>query len=132
MDFMTAVRTCLAKYVEFSGRARRSEFWYFALFTLLVAIVTSRIDTALGTDYTNTGGGVVNSVVSLALFLPSLAAGVRRLHDIGRSGLWVLLILVPILGWVLLIIWWCRNTGRAENQYGPNPKNAPSDLGNGR
>ncbi len=132
MDFMTAVRTCLSKYVDFSGRARRSEFWYFALFTFLVAVVTSVIDTALGTDYNTTGGGVVNSVVSLALFLPSLAAGVRRLHDIGKSGLWVLLILVPILGWVLLIIWWCRDTWRRENQYGPDPKHEPSDPGRGR
>jgi len=86
MDFMTAVRTCLSKFVDFSGRARRSEYWYFALFTFLVGIVTGILDAILGTDYDNTSGGLVNTLVSLVLFLPSLAVGVRRLHDTGRSG----------------------------------------------
>ena len=98
MDFMTAVRTCLSKYVDFSGRARRSEFWWFALFTFLVGIVTGVIDSILGTDYDNSTGGLVNSLGSLALLLPSLAVAVRRLHDTGRSGWWILLGLIPGAG----------------------------------
>lgn len=125
MDFMTAVRTCMSKYVDFSGRARRSEFWYFALLSFLVGIVTSILDAILGTDY-DTGGGLVNTVASLALFLPSLAVAVRRLHDTGRSGWWILIGLIPIVGLILLIVWYCSHTVPGDNQYGPDPKNGPS------
>ena len=121
MDFMTAVRTCLSKYVDFSGRARRSEYWYFALFNFLVGIVTSVLDAILGTGYDNSTGGLVNTVGSLALLLPSLAVGVRRLHDTDRSGWWILIGLIPIIGWILLIVWFCTDS-KDDNQYGPNPK----------
>jgi uncharacterized membrane protein YhaH (DUF805 family) len=124
MDFMTAIRTCLSKFVDFSGRARRSEYWYFALFTFLVGIVTSILDAILGTDYDNTSGGLVNTLGSLVLFLPSLAVGVRRLHDTGRSGWWILIGLIPIIGWIVLIVWFCTDS-KPDNQYGPNPKGAP-------
>ena len=122
MDFMTAVRTCLSKYVDFSGRARRSEYWYFVLFTFLVNIVTTIVDAILGTDFDDSSGGLISSLVSLALLLPSLAVGVRRLHDTDRSGWWILLGLIPIIGWILLIIWFATDS-KADNQYGPNPKN---------
>ena len=92
MDFMTAVRTCFSKYVDFSGRARRSEYWYFVLFTFLLGIVANIIDKILGTDYDTSNGGLVNTLVSLAVLLPSLAVGARRLHDTGRSGWWMLLV----------------------------------------
>jgi uncharacterized membrane protein YhaH (DUF805 family) len=124
MDFMTAVRTCLSKYVGFAGRARRSEYWYFALFGFFVSIVTSVVDAVLGTDYDGTSGGLINTVVGLALFLPSLAVGVRRLHDTGRSGWWILIGLIPILGWILLLVWFCTDS-TADNQYGPSPKQQP-------
>ncbi len=123
MDFMTAVRTCLSKYVDFSGRARRSEYWYFALFGFLVGIVASILDQILGTDYDgSTSGGLINSLASLAFFLPSLAVGVRRLHDTGRSGWWMLLIFAIIIGWIVLFIWFVTDS-KADNKYGPNPKN---------
>ncbi len=121
MDFMTAVRTCLSKYVDFSGRARRSEYWYFALFGFLVGIVTGVLDAILGTDYDGSSGGLINTLGSLALFLPSLAVAVRRLHDTDRSGWWILLGLIPIIGWIVLIVWFCTDS-KADNQYGPNPK----------
>ena len=124
MDFMTAVRTCLSKFVDFSGRARRSEYWYFALFTFLVGIVTGILDAILGTDYDNTSGGLVNTLVSLVLFLPSLAVGVRRLHDTGRSGWWILIGLIPIIGWIVLFVFYLLDSG-PSNQYGPNPKTEP-------
>ncbi|NYE38268.1 uncharacterized membrane protein YhaH (DUF805 family) [Nocardioides cavernae] len=145
MGFTTAVRTCLSKYVTFSGRARRSEFWYFALFTFLVGIVSSALDHALGTDEFNEGNGVVGTVTGLALLLPSLAAAARRLHDIGRSGWWQalvyaslpLLFLAPAVGLilflvsvVLLIVWFCTDS-RPDNQYGPNPKAPASPYGDG-
>ena len=124
MDFMTAVRTCFSKYVDFSGRARRSEYWYFALFTFLVNIVTTVLDNIVGTDYDGTtSGGLISTVVSLALLLPSLAVGVRRLHDTGRSGWWILIGIIPIIGWILLIVWFCTDS-KPDNQYGPNPKGA--------
>lgn len=122
MDFMTAVRTCLSKYVDFSGRARRSEYWYFALFNLLVSFVASILDAVLGTDYDLGSGGFISTIASLALLLPSLAVGVRRLHDTDRSGWWILIGLIPIIGWILLIVWFCTDS-KPDNQYGPNPKN---------
>lgn len=126
MDFMTAVRTCFSKYVGFSGRGRRSEFWYFVLFTFLVGIVTSILDAVLGTGYDDTTGGLVNTLGSLVLFLPSLAVGVRRLHDTGRSGWWILIGIIPIVGWILLIVWYCTDTKPGDNQYGPDPKHGAS------
>ena len=121
MDFMTAVRTCLSKYVDFSGRARRSEYWYFALFTFLVGLVASILDAILGTGYDDSSGGLINSLASLAFLLPSLAVAVRRLHDTGRSGWWMLLIFVLIIGWIVLLVWFVTDS-KADNQYGPNPK----------
>ena len=127
MDFMTAVRTCLSKDVDFSGRARRSEYWYFALFTFLVGLVTSILDAVVGTDYEGaTSGGLINTVVSLALFLPGLAVGIRRLHDTDRSGWWILLGLIPIIGWIILIVWYCTDSKPGDNRFGPNPKTGPS------
>ena len=122
MDFMTAVRTCLSKYVDFSGRARRSEYWYFALFNFLVGIVANILDAILGTGYDGTSGGLINTLVGLALFLPGLAVAVRRLHDTGRSGWWMLLVLVIIVGWIILLVWFCTDSKPGTNQYGPNPK----------
>jgi uncharacterized membrane protein YhaH (DUF805 family) len=129
MDFMTAVRTCFSKYVDFSGRARRSEYWYFALFSFLVGIATSILDAILGTGYDDTTGGLVNSLGGLVLFLPSLAVAVRRLHDIGRSGWWFLLVLIPIIGWIVLIVWFCTDSERGANKYGPDPKHPTSPEG---
>lgn len=132
MDFMTAVRTCLSKYVDFSGRARRSEYWYFALFSFLVGIVTNVIDAVIGTDYDGaTSGGLVNTVAGLALFLPTLAAGVRRLHDTDRSGWWILIGLIPIVGWILIIVWFCTDSKAGDNRFGPNPKTGPAGYEGG-
>lgn len=132
MDFMTAVRTCLSKYVDFSGRARRSEYWYFALFSFLVGIVTNVIDAVIGTDYDGaTSGGLVNTVAGLALFLPTLAAGVRRLHDTDRSGWWILIGLIPIVGWILIIVWFCTDSKAGDNRFGPNPKTGPAGYDGG-
>ncbi len=129
MDFMTAVRTCLSKYVDFTGRARRSEFWYFVLFNLIVQVVASILDNAAGTDFDSANGGVISTLATLGMLLPSIAVSARRLHDIGKSGWWQLMGIIPILGWVLVIIWYATNTKPGANQYGPDPTNDVSPEG---
>ena len=124
MGFTDAVRICLQKYADFSGRGRRSEYWYFALFNLLVAIAAGILDAILGTDF-DTGSGLIGVLASLALLLPSLAAGVRRLHDTSRSGWWILIGLIPIIGWIILIVFYVQDS-HPDNQYGPNPKGVPA------
>lgn len=124
MGFTDAVRICLQKYADFSGRGRRSEYWYFALFNLLVAIAASILDAILGTDF-DTGSGLIGVLASLALLLPGLAAGVRRLHDTTRSGWWILIGLIPIIGWIILIVFYVQDS-HPDNQYGPNPKGVPA------
>ena len=122
MSFQDAVRTCLQqKYVDFSGRARRSEYWYFFLFGVIVSVVAGIIDGILGTRGAAGGTGLVGAIASLALLLPGLGVGVRRLHDTGRSGWWLLIALVPLVGAIVLIVFFVQDS-QAENQYGPNPK----------
>ncbi len=97
MGFQEAVQTVLSKYATFTGRAARPEFWWFMLFVFIVNIVTGILDGVLF------NGQVLNTIAMLALLLPQLAVGVRRLHDIDRSGWWMLLALIPVVGWVALI-----------------------------
>ena len=106
MSFVQAVQVCLRKYVDFSGRAVRSEFWWFALFQLIVMVVASML------------GDTVYAVVALALVLPSLAVGARRLHDIGKSGWFLLLHLLPIIGILVLIFFWVQPSQTEGNEYG--------------
>ena len=106
---------CLKNYVTFDGRARRKEFWFFMLVSFILGIIVQIIDAILGTDK------ILNGVLNLALFLPSLAVGARRLHDTGRSGWWQLLVLT-IIGIIPLIIWWASNTKPENNQWGQPAK----------
>jgi uncharacterized membrane protein YhaH (DUF805 family) len=115
MSFSDAVSTCLRKYATFSGRARRSEYWWFALANVLVAVVAALVDQILGTS-------VVSLLVTLALLLPSLAVAVRRLHDTGRTGWWCFIALVPFVGAVVLLVFECLDSTPGDNQYGPSPK----------
>jgi uncharacterized membrane protein YhaH (DUF805 family) len=121
MSFQDAVRTCLTqKYADFSGRARRSEYWWFFLFSLISSGVASVIDSILGTRYGGTTG-LVQALVQLALLVPGIAVGVRRLHDTARSGWWLLIGLVPVVGWIVLLVFFVQDS-RGENQYGAAPK----------
>ncbi|MDM0056085.1 DUF805 domain-containing protein [Variovorax fucosicus] len=106
MNFMQAVQVCLSKYVDFSGRARRSEFWWFSLFQFIVAIVASFL------------GDIVASIAGLALLLPALAVGARRLHDIGKSGWLQLIVLIPLLGILVLIYFWVQPGATESNAHG--------------
>ena len=114
MDFVTAAKTGLSKYATFSGRARRSEYWFFVLFQLLALIVAGIIDGILGTD------GGLYGLVALGLLLPIIAVSVRRLHDTDRSGWWYLLVLVPF-GVIVLLIWWCTKGTAGDNRFGADP-----------
>ncbi|WFE51909.1 DUF805 domain-containing protein [Micromonospora sp. WMMD1155] len=122
MSFIDAVKSVLSKYVGFTGRARRSEYWWFALFTVLVSIVASILDGALGLDFEGSTTGLIGLVASLALLLPSLAVGVRRLHDTDRTGWWLLIALVPLVGFIVLIVFFVLDSTPGTNRFGPNPK----------
>jgi uncharacterized membrane protein YhaH (DUF805 family) len=121
VSFGDAVKICFNKYVVFDGRARRSEFWWWALFTVILGIIAGLIDTILGTRSTSTGTGLFGAVANLAVLLPSLAVGARRLHDTGRSGWWQLLWFACCVGWIILIVWFCQDS-QGDNKYGPSPK----------
>ena len=117
MTFAAAVRACLVDFATFSGRARRSEYWWFTLFTTLVYIAALLVDLLLGT-------AVVFPVTALVLLLPGWAVLVRRLHDTSRSGRWMLITLVPFIGGLLLLAITVSDSHAFANQYGPSPKYA--------
>lgn len=113
----------LKNYVTFSGRATRSEYWYFTLFSTIAIFILAIIDELLGTK------GVLNGLYLLAVILPSLAVAVRRLHDINKSGWWLLLYLIPLLGAIVLLVFFCTDS-KEDNKYGMNPKsNNSNNLG---
>ena len=114
----------LKKYTEFSGRARRKEYWYFVLFNVIVTVILTMLDSILGLMSTDTGYGVLSGIYSLAVLLPALGVAIRRLHDIGRTGWWILIGFVPLIGLIVLIIFFVKDSQPGENQYGPNPKAA--------
>ena len=121
VSFPDAIRSAFSQYATFRGRARRSEYWWFSLFLLLVGIVASVLDSALGVDFEGSGGPV-SLLVNLAVLLPSLAVAVRRLHDIDRTGWWLLLALIPIVGWIVLLVFALQNGTPGPNRFGPSPK----------
>lgn len=113
-DIVAIVKSVILKnYCNFEGRATRAEFWWFFLFNFLVGIVFSLFGTKVGP--------VLSSIWGLAILLPQLGLSIRRLHDINRSGWWILLGLIPLVGTIVLIIWWAKEGDSAENQYGPVP-----------
>lgn len=109
MSFTEAIATCVRKYVDFKGRAPRSEFWYWMLFTFIGGACLQLISHGLAAAF------------SLATLLPGIAVGVRRLHDIDRSGWWVLIWLVPLIGWIFIIVWGCTRGGDGPNRFGFDP-----------
>lgn len=109
-------------YATFSGRARRKEFWMFVLFNVIAGIVIGMADSTLGFVNYETGIGMLSKLYGMIVFIPYLALTVRRLHDTGRSGWWVLIYLVPLIG-ILVLLFFASLEGEAgENQYGKNPK----------
>ncbi len=107
----------LKQYADFNGRARRQEYWMFILFNIIFSIAAGGLDSILGT------WGAIGGIYALAVLLPSLAVGVRRLHDIGKSGWMLLVVLIPIIGAIWLIILFATEGAHGSNEYGADPKN---------
>lgn len=109
-------------YLGFTGRAQRSEYWYFQLFNLIIFIVLAVIDASFGTLHPEVGMGLLSGLYWLAVLLPSIAVTVRRLHDTGRSGWWLLLVFVPLIGGIIVLVFMLLDSQPGQNQHGPNPK----------
>ena len=125
MTFTDAIKTCFSKYATFQGRAARPEFWYFALFVFLGNFLCGLIDRSLfGTAAEGQPVSILGALFSLAIFLPWIAVGVRRLHDVDKSGWWYLLILIPIIGTLVLLYFVVQRSTDGPNDYGPKPKRA--------
>ncbi|QEL57922.1 DUF805 domain-containing protein [Chromobacterium paludis] len=110
----------LSKYAVFGGRARRQEYWYFALTNLIISLMLLVIQHRVLGDPREW----LTNMYSLAIFLPSVAVSVRRLHDIGRSGWWLWIMFIPVVGVLILLMFHCQDSQAGGNQYGPSPKGA--------
>lgn len=112
----------LRKYATFEGRARRKEYWFFILFNVLAVVVLGIIDVVLGTSSKETGLGLLSGLYLLAVLLPALAVTVRRLHDTDRSGWWILIEFIPLIGGLVLLIFTLLDSTPGSNRFGPSPK----------
>ncbi len=123
MGFAEAVKAVLGKYADFSGRARRSEYWFwflaFGLGYLAIVILSVIAETF----------AFLAIIFYLAMLLPSLAVGVRRLHDTGKSGWFMLISLIPLVGGIVLLVFTVQDSTPGDNQYGPNPKGVVGGFG---
>jgi uncharacterized membrane protein YhaH (DUF805 family) len=124
MNFGDAISSGFSNYVNFAGRAIRSEYWYWVLFVFLAEIVTAIIDAVIGAQITTT-------IFGLAVLLPGLAVAIRRLHDLDRSGWWVLLALIPLVGAIVLLVWFCSRGTEGQNRFGPDPLAGIGQVGAG-
>lgn len=116
MNFSDAVKTVLTlKYADFNGRASRSEFWWYALFAIIVAVVLQFVDNVI------LGFPLLGAIFSLATLIPGIAVSIRRLHDKDKSGWWLLICLVPVVGAILLIYWYATEGTAGDNQFGAPP-----------
>ena len=113
----------LQKYFVFSGRARRKEYWMFALFSILISIGLGIVDAVAGLT-TAQGIGILGGIYGLAIIIPSLAVSFRRLHDTDRSAWWLLIALIPIIGSIVLLIFFVMDGTPGDNRFGPSPKTA--------
>jgi uncharacterized membrane protein YhaH (DUF805 family) len=112
MSFTEAVKSGFDHYAKFDGRASRPAFWWWFLFSILVGIAASILDAVIGIP-------ILSIVVSLGLLLPNLSVSIRRLHDIGRSGWWILIALIPIIGFIVLLVFYLQKSDPGDNSYGP-------------
>lgn len=113
-------------YVGFTGRSRRKEFWMFVLFNIIFTIVAMALDNVAGIADPMTGYGPIYGLYALAVLLPSIAVAVRRLHDVGKSGWFILIAFIPLIGAIWLIVLYARDGEAGPNKYGPNPKESPA------
>ena len=113
-------KVVLENYTNFTGRARRAEFWWYFLANLIISIGLSIIDAALG--WGGGYGGILSGLYGLAVLLPGLAVGIRRLHDTDKSGWWLLLVFIPFVGIIVLIVFWATDGTRGANDSGMSEK----------
>ncbi|WP_299020195.1 DUF805 domain-containing protein [uncultured Photobacterium sp.] len=118
----------LKNYAVFNGRARRKEYWYFFLINAIISIVLSFVDNALATPGSIEGAGLIGSIYSFAVLIPTIAVGVRRLHDTGRTGWWMLIAFIPLIGVLILIYFFVLDGNYGSNEYGANPKEITTDT----
>ena len=127
MGFGQAISSGLKKFFTFAGRAPRSEYWFFYLFFVISIVVGVVLDQTLGIASFDENGeyeyGPLSMIAVLGLFIPQISVAVRRLHDIDRSGWWIWLSLIPLVGAIVLLIWNCSRGTEGNNKYGPNPLN---------
>lgn len=116
--FMLALR----RYAQFAGRSQRAEYWYFVLFYMVIYVVLRIIDGSIGAFGSQRSIGVLTAIFVLATFIPSWAVCVRRLHDTNRSGWWILISLVPFVGWIVLLIFTVQDGTPGDNRFGADPK----------
>jgi uncharacterized membrane protein YhaH (DUF805 family) len=119
---MNWIQHVFRNYATFEGRARRMEFWSFSLFCFVVLVVLSMLDRAMGTMNPAVGMGLLGGIFCLAVLVPSIAVTVRRLHDTDRSGLWYLLVLLPLIGGIVILVFMLLDSQPGANRFGPNPK----------
>lgn len=110
------VRALQQNYCSFRGRASRSEFWWFQLFYFILSVVISIV-----LCWSENVAQIVSYIIGLALLLPSLGLAVRRLHDIGKCGWWIFISLIPLVGAIILLVWYCKDSQMEPNKYGPVP-----------
>ena len=118
----------LKNYATFSGRARRKEYWMFFLISALISIVLTLLDILLGTYSVEYEAGLFSGLYSLLILIPSIAVVVRRLHDTNRSGWWILISLIPLIGVIVLFVFMCLDSQPGTNRFGANPKEAASQT----
>ena len=117
MSFSEAIKDGFDHYAKFDGRASRPSFWWWVLFVIIVSIVANIIDSAIDAP-------VLSTIVGAGLLLPGLSKAIRRLHDTGRTGWWILIGLIPLIGFIVLLIFYLEKSEPTENQYGPPPADA--------
>lgn len=115
-------------YANFTGRARREEFWFYNLAGLIISIVLMIIDQVSGFTFGLAKTGILGLIYNLAIFLPGLAVSVRRLHDVNKSGWLCLVLLIPLIGAIWLLILFCKKGDEGRNSYGEDPKNIFDEL----
>jgi uncharacterized membrane protein YhaH (DUF805 family) len=132
MGFGEAIQSGFRKYVDFSGRASRREYWWWALFAFLVWLVALVLDVIFFPGSIRSGSyvGLLSGIAGIALFLPNLAAAVRRLHDTDRSGWWSLIALIPVIGAIVLVVFLASSGTQVVNRFGPPPARTRALPGN--
>ena len=118
MNFAQAISSGFRNYVGFTGRACRSEFWFWQLYVFVASICLSVLDLAA---FASANWSPLSTVFSLAILLPGIAVGARRLHDINKSGFWLFLWFLPIIGWIIMIVWAIKKGDQGDNRFGSDP-----------